>query len=139
MIVTSVMKEFIENFIDTYIKPIGRWYLDLVVKRLYYNEWMAVGIGWSWLCYCSVQGGVWGMRWCSINWKYFTPSSSVSIIDFEQVNISCDRDHEVLRSIIHYLRLILSMHISSLWRMGANVDFIWRDCFDLYAQWFDFL
>ena len=28
------MKELIENFIDTYITPIVRWYLDLLVKRL---------------------------------------------------------------------------------------------------------
>ena len=43
------MKELKENYISTYIKPIGRWYLDLPVKRLYYIEWMAVGMGWSWL------------------------------------------------------------------------------------------
>ena len=49
------------------------------------------------------------------------------------------RHHEVLRSIFQYLRLILSMHIISLWRMDANVDFTWRVCFDFYARWPDFL
>ena len=38
MIGNSVMKELIENYINTYIKPIGRWYLDLLVKRLCYVE-----------------------------------------------------------------------------------------------------
>ena len=28
MIGNSVMKELIENYINTYIKPIGRWYPD---------------------------------------------------------------------------------------------------------------
>ena len=36
------------------------------------------------------------------------------------------------------LRLILSMHIIALWRIGANADFIWSFCFDLYARWTDF-
>ena len=31
------------------------------------------------------------------------------------------------------------MHLISLWRMDANVDFTWRICFNLYARWSDFL
>ena len=45
------MKELMENYINTYIKPTDKWYLDLLVKRLSYIEWMAMEMGWSWLYY----------------------------------------------------------------------------------------
>ena len=52
MVGTSVMEELIENYTSNQLhsrKPVGRWYLDLLVKRLYYIEWMAVMMGWIWL------------------------------------------------------------------------------------------
>ena len=55
------MKELIESYINTYIKPISRRYQNLLVKRLCYIGWMAADISLSWLELLELD-------W---NWSYY--------------------------------------------------------------------
>ena len=61
MIGSSFMKELIESYINTYIKPISRRYQNLLVKRLCYIGWMAADISLSWLELLELD-------W---NWSYY--------------------------------------------------------------------
>ena len=92
---------------------------DLIVV-IFYNLWTSNRLtpNFNWFLY----------------WETFTLTDSTN-----NANFWCKNTIQELNSLEWINELNNASILVTLWRMGANADFMWSFCFNLYAWWSDFL